>query len=203
MTAVTVIDYGASGASRFEHLAALLKMYDADCVFDVGAHVGEFGTSLRDVGYSGPIVSFEPVNDYFNQLEEVAARDPKWSVHRAALGRDPGYRMMNVVVGTGSSFLPPNQYAMRCWPEWYDAQIEEVLVWRLSDIIDAVAPEARASRPFLKLDTQGYDIEVFRGVGERIRDFVGLQCELSLIPLYDGMPTIEVSIHRVPRFGVS
>ena len=180
-------------------------MYETDCVFDVGAHAGEFGIALRNVGYSGWILSFEPVKDYFNQLEAIAESDPKWCVYRVALGRDTGNRLMNVVAGTGSSFLPPNQYAVQCWPEWHAAQIEEVPIRRLRDVIDAVAPSAARSRPFLKLDTQGYDVEVFQSAGSRIRDFVGLQCELSLIPLYDGMPTIEdaLKVFRAAEFDVT
>lgn len=205
MVLVTVMDGKASATSQFEHLAALLKMYEADCVLDVGAHVGEFGTALRNAGYPGPIVSFEPVNDYFKRLEAVAAADPKWWVYRAALGRDAGDRPMNVMVGTGSSFLPPNQYATRCWPEWHSAHIENVPMRRLSEMMDMFFPSIGVSRPFLKLDTQGYDIEVFQGAGDRLCDLVGLQCELSLIPLYEGMPTIEdaLSVFRAAGFDVT
>ena len=191
MALVTVMDGKASVASQYEHLAALLESYEADCVLDVGAHVGEFGSALRHAGYSGPIVSFEPVNEYFKRLEAVAAPDKKWWAYRTALGRDTGDRPMNVMDGTGSSFLSPNRYAMRCWPEWHSAYVEKVPMRRLSDMMEMLSASIGVSRPFLKLDTQGYDIEVFQGAGDRIHDLVGLQCELSLIPLYEGMPTIE------------
>lgn len=191
MVPVTVMDNKASATSQFEHLAALLETYQADCVLDVGAHVGEFGTSLRHAGYSGPIISFEPVNDYFKRLEAVATPDPKWWVYRAALGQDTGDRPMNVMDGTGSSFLSPNQYAMQCWPEWHSAYVEKVPMRRLSVMMEMFFPSIGVSRPFLKLDTQGYDIEVLRGAGDRIHEIVGIQCELSLIPLYEGMPAIE------------
>ena len=51
-------------------LAAELKMMiadlDLDGVVDVGAHHGEFTEFLRrDVGYAGPVVSFEPVPEAF------------------------------------------------------------------------------------------------------------------------------------------
>ena len=205
MVLVTVMDSKASMTSPSEHLVALLKTYEADCVLDVGAHVGEFGTALRNAGYSGPIVSFEPVSDYFKRLEAVAAPDPKWWAYRAALGRDTGKRPMNVMVGTGSSFLYPNQYAMRCWPEWHSSYIEQVPMRRLGEMMDMFFPSIGVSRPFLKSDTQGYDIEVFQGAGDRINDLIGLQCELSLIPLYEGMPTIEdaLGVFRAAGFDVT
>jgi FkbM family methyltransferase len=205
MVFVTVMDSKTPATSQFEHLAALLKTYEADCVFDVGAHVGEFGSALRHAGYSGPIVSFEPVNDYFKRLEAAAAPDPKWWVCRAALGRDTGDRQMNVMDGTGSSFLSPNEYAARCWPEWQSARIEKVPMRRLSEMMEVFYARISVSRPFLKLDTQGYDIEVFQSAGHHIRDLVGLQCELSLIPLYEGMPKIEdaLAVFRAAGFDVT
>jgi FkbM family methyltransferase len=205
MVLVTVLDSKASVTSQFEHLAALLEAYEADCVLDVGAHVGEFGSALRYAGYSGPIVSFEPVNDYFKQLEATAAPDPKWWVYRAALGQDTGDRPMNVMDGTGSSFLPPNQYARRCWPEWHAAYVEKVPMRRLSEMMEMFFPSIGVVRPFLKLDTQGYDLEVFQGAGDRIHDLIGLQCELSLIPLYEGMPAIEDALgaFRAAGFDVT
>jgi FkbM family methyltransferase len=205
MVLVTAMDGKACVTSQFEHLATLLETYEADCVLDVGAHVGEFGSALRHAGYSGPIVSFEPVNDYFKRLETAAAPDPKWWVCRTALGQDTGDRLMNVMDGTGSSFLCPNRYAMRCWPEWHSAHVEKVPMRRLSEMMETLFPSIGVSRPFLKLDTQGYDIEVFQGAGDRIPDLVGLQCELSLIPIYEGMPAIEdaLGVFRAAGFDVT
>jgi hypothetical protein len=108
---------------------------------------------------------------------------------------------MNVMDGTGSSFLSPNQYAMRCWPEWHSAYVEKVPMRRLSEMMEMFFPSIGVSRPFLKLDTQGYDIEVFRGAGDRIHEIVGIQCELSLIPLYEGMPAIEDALGVFRRAG--
>ena len=41
---------------------------------------------------------------------------------------------------------------------------------------------------FLKVDTQGYDVEVIKGAGERIAEIRGLLSELSVIPIYQNMP---------------
>ena len=43
-------------------------------------------------------------------------------------------------------------------------------------------------RPFLKLDTQGFDLEIAKGAGSTLREFVGLQSEISFQPLYEGAP---------------
>ena len=46
-------------------------------------------------------------------------------------------------------------------------------------------------RPYLKLDTQGFDLDVFAGAGDAIRRFVGMQSELALMEIYKGMPRMQ------------
>ena len=58
-----------SCVSRTILSGVLLPFLAVDCVFDVGAHVGEYSTSLRRAGYSGDIVSFEPVSGSFRASE--------------------------------------------------------------------------------------------------------------------------------------
>ena len=40
-----------------EHLEALFRRLEIDCVLDVGAHLGQFGRLLRGWGYRGTIIS--------------------------------------------------------------------------------------------------------------------------------------------------
>jgi hypothetical protein len=41
-------------------------------------------------------------------------------------------------------------------------------------------------RVWLKVDTQGYEAEVFKGATDLLPRISALECELSLVPLYDG-----------------
>src|SRR4051794_15879966 len=65
---------------------ALMERHNVDLVIDVGANVGQYATRLRQAGYSGRIVSFEPLPDAFADLARAAADDPLWDVRNAALG---------------------------------------------------------------------------------------------------------------------
>ncbi len=43
------------------HIAELIKRNDINLVLDVGANIGQFGQDLRNAGYEGEIISFEPI----------------------------------------------------------------------------------------------------------------------------------------------
>ena len=44
------------------------------------------------------------------------------------------------------------------------------------------------------MDTQGYDLEVFAGAGDRIGEFVGMQSEVAALRLYEGSPAMGVAV---------
>src|ERR1700684_2872446 len=67
-----------------------------DLVLDVGANVGQFGTSLRNRGYRGKIISFEPLESEYKKLAVVAASDGNWEAHQFALGAASGDATINV-----------------------------------------------------------------------------------------------------------
>lgn len=188
-----------------EHVAAILAMYRVNCVVDVGANKGQYGQMLREAGYRGRIVSFEPVPETFARLQEAAADDPDWTVHQLALGREDGSITMNVVPGTLSSVLPTTEFGAARYPRFAAATTVEVPVRRLDGLLDEILAGLRKPRPYLKLDTQGYDLEAFAGAGDRITQFVGMQSEVALLKIYKGMPGMAeaIRVYRAAGFGVT
>lgn len=170
------------------HLRALLPTLHVDCVIDVGGHRGEFGARLRGSGYRGRIVSFEPVAANVAHLRTVASADHDWLVRDMALGRATGRLALNVTKGTQfSSFRQPLAPALT---EMAGAAIdrrEEVDVRRLDEVLDECLPRPD-SRVFLKIDTQGWDLEVLAGATGCLERIVGLQSEISVRPIYEEMP---------------
>jgi FkbM family methyltransferase len=189
-------DYLAHG-----HVAAILDMYGINCVLDVGANRGQFGVLLRDAGYRGHIASFEPVPEAFSELKRVAAKHPPWTAYPWALGREDGSLPMNVVADTLSSLLPATSFGARRHPRLRAPTTVDVPVRRLDGIIDEVLAPVADPRPYLKLDTQGYDLEAFAGLGERAADFVGMQSEVALLEIYEGMPRMPEALATYEAAG--
>ena len=172
---------------------AMLTKHDVDLVLDVGAADGGYGTSLRKFGYTGRIVSFEPLSASFESLTAAIKDDPAWTAHHLALGAESGSATINIASNRASSSFRPMLDSHRAATPAVDYVAQEtVTVSRLDDLDDEHLTSAR--RPFLKVDTQGFEREVLAGATNLISRCVGLQLELSFIPLYDGGMLVDEAV---------
>lgn len=186
------------------HLKILFSRLNINCVLDVGAHFGEYGLYLRNLGYRGHIISFEPIGENFEVLAQRAASDPRWKTYPFALGATEGAELINVMSGTDlSSFLPPASYIQERFGEHVTLQrTEQVEVKRLEGIFDACVEHLdEDAHVFLKMDTQGYDLQVLKGAGTCLDRISAIQTELSVRPLYDGMESFPDSIACLNELG--
>lgn len=185
------------------HLRNLFAELGVNCVVDVGANQGQYGEMLRRIGYQGRIVSFEPVSTTFAQLQRCARQYPDWQVQQCGLGSQSGELTINVVQGSElSSFRTPSAF----FHQRFEAigtleRTERVAVRRLDEVFAEVIAGLRAPRVFLKMDTQGYDLEVLAGARQSLAQVVGLQSELSVVPLYEGMPDCVASLAALRELG--
>jgi FkbM family methyltransferase len=190
---------------RFHPLARrmrLLSAHEVTLIFDVGANVGQYARELRTLGYRGRIVSFEPLSDAFAELQRVARRDPLWEVVNIGLGDTEQRATINRSANSYSSSLLSilSSHVMSA-PDSAYVGVQDVTLRTL----DAVAPGylRREDRAFLKVDTQGYEHRVLTGAAHLLRNLVGLQLEMSLVPLYDGEMTFDHMLPYVRERGFS
>lgn len=162
-----------------------LDAYAVDLVLDVGANSGQYGRGLRASGYTGRLLSFEPVAEARRRLEETAKGDPLWEISPLALGSASGIASINVA-GNGaasSSLLPMLPRHSAAAPEADYVGTEEVQVSRLDDVQFMLGP---AQRIHLKLDVQGMEGNVLDGATDLLSRIVGIEMEISFVPLYEG-----------------
>lgn len=163
----------------------LLRTRGITLVLDVGANAGQYATRLRDAGYTGRILSFEPQGGPFRQLERCVRNDPGWEARRLALGDEDGRAEIHRAANTfSSSLLPMKDRHIDSDPTSFYVGSEAVATARLESIWEEVhRPEDRV---WLKLDVQGYELHVLRGAQSVIKNIDVVQTEMSLVPLYDG-----------------
>ena len=179
-----------------------LESRGVDVVLDVGANSGQYAASLREANFSGRIVSFEPLSGPYSRLVRNAAGDPLWECRRCALGDADGTISMNVAgnAGASSSILPMLQSHREVFPRANYVGTEDVLLCRLDDVApDLLGPHDVV---FLKVDVQGFEKHVITG-GRTTLDgrCVGLQIELSYVPLYAGGMLIQEATDLVESMG--
>ncbi|KYG21667.1 FkbM family methyltransferase [Bradyrhizobium sp. AT1] len=171
-----------------EHLEKLFEFLKVDCVFDVGANIGQYATMLRKkVGYRGLIISFEPIPEAATTLRTLAAGDPMWDIEQLALASDDGERSFNVMKDSQFSSLanPDHSEIARFRSQNTPSSTIVVKTETLSSAFVRLQSKFGFRRPFLKMDTQGLDVEIVKSGTDVLPEFVGLQSELAIKKLYD------------------
>jgi hypothetical protein len=76
-------------------------------------------------------------------------------------------------------------------------------IWdeRLSGLQSELPPELPSDRVFLKLDTQGWDLQVVAGAAQSLGRILGLQTELSVKPIYEGITRWQEALARMTGLG--
>ena len=185
-----------------EHIGRLLRELRINCVLDVGANSGQYAKMLRRHGFTGRIVSFEPVAEFLTQLDAAAASDPDWLVQPFALGEKDLDTEINATPGRKmSSLLPATEFGADYSEALAEPTVEEVTVRRLDGLLDEITAGIDEPRIYLKLDTQGFDLPAFRGAGDRIREVLAMQSEVACIPLYDGMARLPEQLEAYEAAG--
>jgi FkbM family methyltransferase len=173
----------------------LLRSLGVGTVLDVGANAGRYGRQLRAFGYTRRIVSFEPLSGPQAELRAAAAASPPWEVRQLAVSDVDGEAEINVAPDdVWSSLLPSSDRAAT--PKVAATSTEAVRTARL-DSLD----ELDETPTWLKLDVQGFELHALRGAQQSLARIVGIECEMSVEPFYDGQPTIPDVVNVLDGHG--
>lgn len=174
-----------TGLEKIHHpsFVDLLRHERVATVLDVGANEGHYGVELRERGFAGQIVSFEPIPSVYRTLKRRADLDSRWESHQLGVGEANGELSISVSAATVfSSFKAPSDYTRDKFTGAKEERRETVPVVRLDSFL-AARPEL-LDCCFLKIDTQGFEREVLAGAGDLLTRFCGIQLELPLRQLY-------------------
>jgi FkbM family methyltransferase len=185
-----------SQLDQWSRLIETLDCLKINVFLDVGANKGFFAKHLRQCGYAGEILSFEPIRSDCEHIRQRARNDPKWKVFNYGLGNEDGDRTFNINLTVGretvlSSFLPYKDG---------NSTTTAVQIKRLDSVLPDFIDISKA-RIFLKMDTQGFDLEVVKGAAKCLDRIVGLQSEIAVIQSYEGMPSYTDSLEYYHSLG--
>jgi FkbM family methyltransferase len=179
-----------SALAKYMYVRKLLRKLEIELIIDVGANVGQFAQSMRQIGYRGLIVSFEPLPEVFAETQRTMAGDRRWAGFNMALGeREETLQINRSKSSIFSSFnLPTSEVTAMFDDENKVVEAKDVQVRRLDNVLTELNYTKYLGRTLLKVDTQGFEMQVLRGLGTYLRKLPAVQCEISSVPIYKRTP---------------
>lgn len=184
-------------------LLAGLSLHKVSKVIDVGANKGQFASSLFKAGYKGEIVSIEPLARAYEELVSAAKDNENWFVaERCVIGDSAGEATINVSENSvSSSVMPMLDLCSEMAPSASYVGAERVQMRTLDTVALSYIKQGQAY--FVKIDTQGFEWSVIEGAPVTLSGAVGVLCELSLVPLYEGQKLWLEVVTRLEAMGFS
>lgn len=172
-------------AATGEH-AELLRRLAPTTVLDVGANRGQFALDVERALPSARVYSYEPIAAAASTYRAVFSNAPRCSVRQVALGATRGREVLHVSRhDDSSSLLPIGDGQTTAFPGTEEASTIEVEVSTLDDELQSLELTGPV---LLKMDVQGFELEVLRGAVETLGETEWVYVEASFVELYDGQP---------------
>ena len=168
----------------FEKLVVTtLTQNSCDLVIDIGANTGQFAQQIISRGYTGNILSFEPLLTAHKTLQKLARKYKSWSVEEpVALGDENTEVLINVSENSvSSSILAIGDLHTNAAASSGYVGTQVTKIRKLSDYQDQLH---KFKNIYLKIDTQGFELNVLKGIGALINKIEFIQLEVSFVELY-------------------
>lgn len=155
----------------FSRIRRRISRWKPEVIFDVGANAGQSAQQYSTVFPNAVIHSFEPVPATYARLVKNTRNLPKVTAHNWALGSTEGTARMAM-----AGFSTDNTIRAAT-DEVAETDVEVTL--RRGDKVLAALGIDRVS--FLKIDTEGHDLEVLAGFGDALSkiDFVQVEAGMN------------------------
>lgn len=169
--------------AAIEHIPGLRQL-SVDGVIDVGANVGQFSLTCRILYPSVSIVAFEPIPQAAALYRRVHAECPRVTLNEFALGTEAGTAVLHLSRSAdSSSLLPIGELQTSVFPKTEEVGTIEVPVARLDDFSSTWSGR---KNQLLKLDVQGFELNVLLGGQQTLQSCRFVYVECSEVQLYKG-----------------
>lgn len=172
-------------AAAIEH-AFLARIVPVNTVIDVGANIGQFSLLALEAWPGSTVYAFEALPAPAARYRKVLGHRPDVILHQVALGCRHGHAEMHVSARVDSSSLLPIGLKQR---ELFPGTAEERVTRVEVAPLDSFSPAMKLTPPILlKIDVQGYELEVLKGCEAMLALVSSVYVECSEIELYEGQP---------------
>ena len=184
MSVLQKIKYKIHLKNDYKRRLKIINNNNINLLFDIGANTGQYARKMRNLGFKGKIISFEPLNDVFAILKQAAAHDRNWIVNNYALGNEDSTGVINVSQKSDCSSI------LNMMPEHkesasgleYVAQ-QEIEIKKLDTVFNSFT--GKSDNVMIKIDTQGFEKNVIDGAVGSLGGIRIIQIEMSIVPMYE------------------
>ena len=153
-------------------------------ILDVGANRGQFSLAARHYNPEARIIAFEPLAAAAKVFHALFAQDPLVTLHVTAIGPQRGFADMQVSSREdSSSLLPISDKLTDLYPGTEKNGSIHVPVAPLPDF---VAAESLTGTTLLKIDVQGFELEVLKSALPILPRLTAIYVEVSFVRFYLG-----------------
>jgi FkbM family methyltransferase len=183
-------------AATLEHDSALGRDSFAT-VIDVGANKGQFAIYAKTRWPKARLICFEPLPEPREKLQRVTGGQAE--LHDCALGAEPGEGRMHLATRTDSSSLLALGARQKAIFGMEASGECRAAIKRLDTCLPTPLP-----RPvLLKIDVQGFELEVLKGATDLLPHIDAIYVEASYVELYEGQALHEEVEHFLTEAGFS
>jgi FkbM family methyltransferase len=183
-------------AATFDHDSALGRDSYAT-VIDVGANKGQFAIYARIRWPNAQLICFEPLPEPRAKLVHVTRG--RAEIHDCALGAEAGEGRMHIATRTDSSSLLALGARQKEIFGMEESGEFQVPIKRL----DACLPTPLPRPVLLKIDVQGFELEVLKGATVLLPRLDAVYVEASYVELYEGQVLHEEIARYLTAAGFS
>lgn len=149
-------------------------------IFDVGAYRGDFARYCLDVWPQTKIICFEALEDKIDLLKQLEKENPSIQIFPGLVGAKCQENIPLHRAETASSVLTEKHNQ------------DFPVTYHLMRTIDSIVQDHfyGCSPDFLKIDVQGYELEVLKGAEQSLQGMEAILVEVNLLDIHNGVPLL-------------
>jgi FkbM family methyltransferase len=180
----------------FETVRALNAFIRPKYLCDIGGNDGHWSLTMQRMNPDlEHVVFFEPQSEQCERLRALSLGNVEKVVYECGLGSEEGRQ--SIMGGTASaSFLEASSAQSDYFPESLNEESEVVEIKLLDDVY---TEESLPTPDVIKIDVQGFELNVLKGARDLLRRTKFLVVELSYREFYKGQPPMSEVLHFLER----
>jgi FkbM family methyltransferase len=177
----------------------ILKKENFKTIVDAGANRGQFSLAASSLYNDAIIHAFEPLPRPAKIFNEIFYNYDNIFLYETAIGNSNKELKMHISnKDDSSSLLEISDVQLQYYPDTNEVDTQHVNVSKLENYLKA---SDISSPSLLKIDVQGFELEVLKGAENLLDNFNYIYCECSYLSLYNNQPLANDIIIFLSRYN--